>query len=55
MPKPQWHGLLKHMQRQNLLPAVVFLFSKKRCEEVAHSLGGVQVTPREPVAFDRRR
>jgi superfamily II DNA/RNA helicase len=38
-PKPQWTGLLRHLEREQLLPCVVFHFSKKKCEEVADALG----------------
>lgn len=37
--KPQWASLLRHLEKQALMPCVVFHFSKKKCEEVADALG----------------
>jgi antiviral helicase SKI2 len=34
-----WVGLVDHLKKENLLPACIFVFSKKRCEENADSLG----------------
>jgi antiviral helicase SKI2 len=34
-----WVGLVDHLKKDNLLPACIFVFSKKRCEENADSLG----------------
>ncbi|CDO92159.1 unnamed protein product [Kluyveromyces dobzhanskii CBS 2104] len=36
--KSTWYDLLKHLRANDLLPAVVFVFSKKRCEEYADSI-----------------
>jgi antiviral helicase SKI2 len=33
-----WVHLVQHLRKENLLPACVFVFSKKRCEENASSL-----------------
>ncbi|EXJ82553.1 hypothetical protein A1O3_06366 [Capronia epimyces CBS 606.96] len=33
-----WVHLVQHLRKQNLLPACIFVFSKKRCEENAESL-----------------
>ncbi|PGH18707.1 hypothetical protein AJ80_04360 [Polytolypa hystricis UAMH7299] len=33
-----WVHLVQHLRKENLLPACVFVFSKKRCEENADSL-----------------
>jgi len=33
-----WVHLVQHLRKQNLLPACIFVFSKKRCEENADSL-----------------
>jgi antiviral helicase SKI2 len=34
-----WIGVVDHLKKENLLPACIFVFSKKRCEENADSLG----------------
>lgn len=36
--KTTWYDLLKNLRANDLLPAVVFVFSKKRCEEYADSI-----------------
>ncbi|SSD60518.1 related to Antiviral helicase SKI2 [Saccharomycodes ludwigii] len=36
-----WPHLVNFLERKSLLPAVIFVFSKKRCEEYADSLSGV--------------
>lgn len=36
--KNTWLHLVQHLQRENLLPAVTFVFSKKKCEEYADTL-----------------
>ncbi|KAL2446187.1 Antiviral helicase SKI2 [Exophiala dermatitidis] len=33
-----WVHLVQHLRKENLLPACIFVFSKKRCEENAESL-----------------
>jgi antiviral helicase SKI2 len=33
-----WVNLVQHLRKENLLPACIFVFSKKRCEENANSL-----------------
>lgn len=35
-----WTTLVDYLRKQDLLPAVIFVFSKKRCEEYAESLSG---------------
>lgn len=35
-----WSTLVDYMRKNDLLPAVIFVFSKKRCEEYAESLSG---------------
>lgn len=39
--KTTWVQLVQYLKQHNLLPAVVFVFSKKRCEEYADTLSGV--------------
>ncbi|CAN6613938.1 antiviral helicase Ski2p [Trichomonascus vanleenenianus] len=39
--KKDFQQLAEHLHRNNLLPAVIFVFSKKRCEENALMLKGV--------------
>lgn len=40
-----WHALLAALQKQELLPAIVFSFSKKRCEECAfRGVGSTDLT-----------
>lgn len=36
--KNTWLHLVQHLQRENLLPSVTFVFSKKKCEEYADTL-----------------
>ena len=38
-----WQQLVHHLRENDLLPAVVFSFSKKRCEECADALGSVDL------------
>ncbi|TID29952.1 hypothetical protein CANINC_001463 [Pichia inconspicua] len=35
-----WTTLVNYLRKQDLLPAVIFVFSKKRCEDYAESLSG---------------
>lgn len=35
-----WSTLVDYLRKQDLLPAVIFVFSKKRCEEYAETLSG---------------
>lgn len=35
-----WTTLVDYLRKQDLLPAVIFVFSKKRCEEYAETLSG---------------
>ena len=49
--KPQWSQLLRHLERSELMPCVVFHFSKKKCEEVADALGANTLL----LAADERR
>lgn len=39
--KNTWLQLVQYLKQHNLLPAVVFVFSKKRCEEYADTLSSV--------------
>lgn len=39
--KNTWVSLVQYMKQHNLLPAVVFVFSKKKCEEFADTLSNV--------------
>lgn len=39
--KQTWVQLVQYLNQQKLLPAVIFVFSKKRCEDYADTLGGV--------------
>ncbi|KAG7883923.1 hypothetical protein KL938_002508 [Ogataea parapolymorpha] len=39
--KNSWHNLVTFLQKKDLMPAVIFVFSKKRCEEYADTLRGV--------------
>ncbi|GMM31632.1 SKI complex RNA helicase subunit [Martiniozyma asiatica (nom. inval.)] len=36
-----WKTLVNYLRKNELLPAVIFVFSKKRCEEYAETLGGI--------------
>eukprot|EP01117_Protostelium_nocturnum_P003499 TRINITY_DN1455_c0_g4_i1.p1 TRINITY_DN1455_c0_g4~~TRINITY_DN1455_c0_g4_i1.p1 ORF type:complete len:1331 (-),score=569.99 TRINITY_DN1455_c0_g4_i1:196-4188(-) len=40
----EWSKLVNHLKAKNLLPVVVFAFSKKKCEECAYGLSGVDLT-----------
>ena len=33
--KGQWQGLVRHMEKEELLPGIVFSFSKRKCQEIA--------------------
>ena len=39
--KSAWLALVRHMQGANLLPSIVFCFSKRRCDALGDSLAGV--------------
>jgi antiviral helicase SKI2 len=39
--KTVWVYLVYHLKKENLLPAVIFVFSKKRCEEYADALSNI--------------
>lgn len=39
--KKTWPDVINHLKSKDLLPAVVFVFSKKRCEEYADWLEGI--------------
>lgn len=41
--KNLWTHLVAYLQKKNLLPVVCFIFSKKRCEENASSLGNTDL------------
>lgn len=46
--KNTWNELIQYLKKKELLPAVIFVFSKKRCEEYANTLGGLDLcTARE--------
>lgn len=36
-----WVHLVQHLKKENLLPGVIFVFSKKRCEENADALSNI--------------
>ncbi|KAF3990129.1 hypothetical protein FT663_01501 [Candidozyma haemuli var. vulneris] len=40
--KGTWTDLVQYLNSNKLLPAVIFVFSKKRCEDYAATLSGVQ-------------
>lgn len=40
--KQTWAELVQYLNLNKLLPAVIFVFSKKRCEEYANTMSGVQ-------------
>lgn len=40
--KGTWTELVQYLNLNKLLPAVIFVFSKKRCEEYANTMSGVQ-------------
>ncbi|ODN81482.1 hypothetical protein L202_01906 [Cryptococcus amylolentus CBS 6039] len=42
-----WTQLIGHLQKENLLPVVNFVFSKKRCQEYAESLSKDLTTAKE--------
>ena len=33
--KSQWQSLVRHMEKEELLPGIVFSFSKRKCQEIA--------------------
>ncbi|CUS20249.1 LAQU0S01e02366g1_1 [Lachancea quebecensis] len=39
--KKTWTNLVNHLKSKDLLPAVIFVFSKKRCEDYADWLDGI--------------
>lgn len=39
--KQTWINLVQYLNQKKLLPAVIFVFSKKRCEDYADTLGSV--------------
>ncbi|ODV87600.1 hypothetical protein CANARDRAFT_6124 [[Candida] arabinofermentans NRRL YB-2248] len=41
--KNTWPSLIHYLKDNDLMPAVIFVFSKKRCEEYADTLGGVNL------------
>lgn len=41
--KNLWSNLINYLKKQNLLPVVCFVFSKKRCEEYAGGLSNVDL------------
>ncbi len=40
----QWNKMVKMLKDKQLLPVVVFAFSKRRCEECAYGLANVDLT-----------
>lgn len=40
----QWQSLIKKLEKDGLLPVVVFSFSKKKCQECAEGLSSVTLT-----------
>ncbi|KAF6000413.1 helicase [Cyanidiococcus yangmingshanensis] len=41
--RPAWSTLVHFLRKRDLMPAVVFCFSRKRCEEAADSLGSMDL------------
>lgn len=41
--KQNWVSLVRYLDKELLTPAVVFSFSKKKCEELAHSLASLDL------------
>ncbi|WPK25877.1 hypothetical protein PUMCH_003211 [Australozyma saopauloensis] len=39
--KSTWSGLVQYLSQKKLLPVVIFVFSKKRCEDYVDTLSGV--------------
>jgi len=46
--RPAWGTLVQFLRKRELLPAVVFCFSRKRCEEAADSLGTLNLHQQNP-------
>lgn len=42
--KSTWTSLVQYLSQKKLLPVVIFVFSKKRCEDYVDTLGGVSFT-----------
>ncbi|CAN0470424.1 unnamed protein product, partial [Ectocarpus sp. 12 AP-2014] len=42
--RAQWQSLIKKLEKDGLLPVVVFSFSKKKCQECAEGLSSVTLT-----------
>ncbi len=42
--KGQWSSLVQYLKKRELLPVAVFYFSKKKCEESAFSMAGLDLT-----------
>lgn len=42
--RSQWQSLVKKLEKDGLLPVVVFSFSKKKCQECADGLRNVTLT-----------
>jgi superfamily II RNA helicase len=44
MDRHTWQQLVKYLEQRTLLPAVIFIFSKRRCEEYVATLSGLDLT-----------
>jgi antiviral helicase SKI2 len=53
MNKPAWSTMVHFLRKRDLMPAVVFCFSRKRCEEAADSLGSMDLLERSATARNR--
>lgn len=42
-----WVSLIDHLSKKDLLPAVAFTFSRRRCDENAASLQSIDLTTNE--------
>lgn len=45
--KSGWVKLIDHLKKNTLLPVVIFVFSKKKCEELAQFISTADLTTRE--------
>ena len=53
--KADWTDLIKHMESRALLPAIVFVSSRRRCDLTAAALGHLDLTRDEQKQLIRRR
>ena len=47
--RSQWQSLVKMLEKDGLLPVVVFSFSKKKCQECAEGLSNMSLTTAKSV------